>query len=336
MITMKYVFKVLLLALLLSACSPKESSGCPLPPSGFSESDLVGTWDGTKETSGDSIIIINGDGRYKQIMNIKRTGFQYESEWRPWRITYSEQGLPYLHLQGLLMCAYWDQIDCGTGETGIEPGGPAKDIYADTTYWYDFCQKKWITTSNEGVFMVFGGHKYKRDPRKIRLVPFTKSADTSTGSTYYLQESALPTSKPELLSTHAVDSTSELKSTPDVTHCISAGAWDSTAESNAAKAARDGICVEIGGERFVKHSIGTQISRGGSQGGVYVVWAPNPFGLVMVGQDWMAQVMGATELRLLKREGDQLYPENSTIPVLQDMGNDNYLALVNFYEQVLP
>jgi len=95
---------VLLVVLFLVACSSKESSGCPLPPKGFSESDLVGTWGGTIETAWDSTIIIRADGRYKQIMNIERTGFKYESDWQPWRVTYSDKGLPYLHLERLLMC----------------------------------------------------------------------------------------------------------------------------------------------------------------------------------------------------------------------------------------
>ena len=187
MIKMKYAFMALLMVLLLVACSPKESRGCDQPPKeGFSESDLVGTWGGDIEHAWDSLIVIRGDGRYKQIINVKRTGFQYESDWRPWRVTYSERGLPYLHLEGLLMCAYWWQIDCRTGNTGIEPGGPAKDIYGDATYWYDGCQKEWVNTPGEGVFMVFGG--YELSTRGIRLVPFTKSPDGVTGSDLILRE----------------------------------------------------------------------------------------------------------------------------------------------------
>jgi hypothetical protein len=74
MIKKEYSLLVLLITLLLVACRSEESSGC-LPPKGFSESDLVGTWDAPGER-GDSTIIISGDGRYKQIMNIQRTGFK--------------------------------------------------------------------------------------------------------------------------------------------------------------------------------------------------------------------------------------------------------------------
>jgi len=187
---MKYAFIVLLMILLLAACNSKESSGCPLPPPKFSESDLIGTWSGSIETAWDSTIVIGGDGRYKQIINIKRTGFQYESDWQAWRVTYSEEGLAYLHLEGLLMCAYWYQIDCATGETGIEPFevGDTKDPFADATYWYDGCQEKWVDTPGEGVFMVFGVPRASIiPPRGIRLVPFTKSSEP-TGPAYELRE----------------------------------------------------------------------------------------------------------------------------------------------------
>jgi hypothetical protein len=188
MIKKKHFFIVLLIVLLLGACSSKESRGCNRPiEEGFSESDLIGTWD-AMDSLMDSTIIIRGDGRYKQTIYVERTGFKYESDWRPWRITYSDQGLPYLHLEGLLMCAYWRQIDCSTGKTGIEPveGGDTKDPFADETYWYDFCQEEWVNTPGEGVFMVFGG--FKLEPREIRLVPFTKSASGTSGPTYYLHE----------------------------------------------------------------------------------------------------------------------------------------------------
>ncbi len=181
---------VLLLILLFGACRSEEPDECPLPPQGFSESDLVGTWGGTIETAWDSTIVIRGDGRYQQIINIQRTGFKYESDWQPWRITYSEKGPPYLHLQGLLMCAYWEQMDC-TGKTGIEPitPGDTKDPFASATYWYDYCQEKWVDTPGEGVFMVFGVPRASIiPPRGIMLVPFTKSPDGVTGPPYELRE----------------------------------------------------------------------------------------------------------------------------------------------------
>lgn len=195
----KYTLLAWLVFLLLTACNAEEPKrGCNWPAKEeFSESDLIGTWGGTKETAWDSLIVIRGDGRYKQIMNIKRTGFQYDSDWRPWRVTYSEQGLPYLHLEGLLMCAYWEQIDCSTEQTGIEPftPGDTKDPFGDATYWQDVCQNKWVNTPGEGVFTVIGG--YKLPPRGIMLAPFTKSPDGVTGPAYELHEPNLSTVTPD-------------------------------------------------------------------------------------------------------------------------------------------
>jgi hypothetical protein len=181
-------FVALLIALLLSACGSKESSGCPLPPKGFSESDLVGTWHAIDSLK-DSILIIREDGRYKQTMYVKRTGFEYESDWQPWRITYSDKGLPYLHLEGLLMCAYWYGMECTQKVVPTVGVGDTRDPFGDAAYWYDGCQKKWVDTPGEGVFKVFGvPPRFDQPPRGIHLVPFTKSTDTSTGPWYELRE----------------------------------------------------------------------------------------------------------------------------------------------------
>jgi hypothetical protein len=116
MIKRHHPFIVLLMVLLLGACKSEASSVCSPSQKGFSESDLIGIW-GAR----DFTIVIRGDGQYKQIVNVEWQEFKYESDWKPWHVTYSDRGLPYLHLEGFLMCAYWDQIDCRTGKTGIEP-----------------------------------------------------------------------------------------------------------------------------------------------------------------------------------------------------------------------
>jgi hypothetical protein len=182
---------VWLIVFLLAACSAEGSGGCDQPPKeNFSEADLVGTWS-AMGSQGDNTIIIREDGQYQQLMNVKRTGFQYESDWKPWRVTYSEQGLPYLHLEGLLMCAYWDQMDCSTGQTNIEPftPGDTQDPYGNATYWYDGCQQKWVSTPGEAVFFVF---EVPRDPiiapRGIDLVPLTKNPDGPSGPTFILHK----------------------------------------------------------------------------------------------------------------------------------------------------
>jgi len=188
MMKKKHSFMLLLIILLLSACSSKESGGCPLPPKGFSESDLVGTWHAIDSLQ-DSAFIIREDGLYKQTMYVKRTGFKYESDWQPWRVTYSNKGLPYLHLDGLLMCAYWYGMECTQKVVPTVGVGDTRDPFGDAAYWYDGCQKKWVDTPGEGVFKVFGvPPRFDQPPRGIRLVPFTKSTDTSTGPWYELRE----------------------------------------------------------------------------------------------------------------------------------------------------
>lgn len=189
------IFIVLLGVLLLVACTGAETRGCDQPPKeGFSESDLVGTWVGSIESPKDSFIVIKGDGTYKQRMNIKRTGFSYDGVWQSWSLTHSENGLPYLHLSGLRMCAYWYQMDCATGKTRFESPEQksGKDWVVDDSYWYDACLKKWIYTPDEGVFMVWGiparyDIELKASPRGIKLVPFTKSFE-NTGPSYRLLE----------------------------------------------------------------------------------------------------------------------------------------------------
>ncbi len=186
----RYSLAVLLVGLLLVACSSNGPSGCPLPPKGFSEADLIGSWVGI-DAHKDSAITIREDGRYKQTVHIIRTGFDYESGWLPWSVTYSEPGLPYLHLEGFLTCAYWYQVGCDTASAGVEPLplGDTKDPFADQAYWFDFCQEKWVHTPGEGVFVVLGvPAQFTQPPRGLSLVPFSKSPDTNTGPAFELRE----------------------------------------------------------------------------------------------------------------------------------------------------
>jgi hypothetical protein len=197
MIKMKYAFMLLLMVLLLSACNVEESNGCSPPSQGFSEADLVGTWSAIG-SQGDNSFMIRRDGQYKQIMNVKRNGVKYESDWRPWRVTYSEQGLPYLHLEGFLMCAYWDQIDCNTGQTGIEPFTPGntQDPYGTADFWQDICQEKWVSTPGEAVFIVARSPAPFVTSHGIMLAPFTRNPDEPSGPVFRLQEPATLTNTP--------------------------------------------------------------------------------------------------------------------------------------------
>lgn len=180
----KLIIVTFLVVFLLAACGSEEMSECSQPPEGFSSSSLVGTWGGTIDTAWDSTIVIREDGRYKQSMNIQRTGFKYESDWLPWRLEYSQQGVPYLHLEGMMLCgAYYYVIEC-TDKTALTGVG---------TNWYDACKQKWEYINNEGVFRISIGSAQ----RKTRLVPLTKSSDGPTGPSYTLRELNLLTSTPD-------------------------------------------------------------------------------------------------------------------------------------------
>lgn len=149
-------------------------------------SHLVGTWNGTIDTARDSTIILREDGKYKQILHLKRTGFTFESEWQPWELKYSADGNAYAHLKGFLMCAYWFAIECGKIPS-IEPYevGDTKDPFGGEFYWYDACQEKWVETPGEAVFRL---RVLGLQPRRINLAPYTKSPDSATGPWYELRE----------------------------------------------------------------------------------------------------------------------------------------------------
>ena len=141
---MKKYYLLVSLVLFLVACSANQNDkfdAC-LPPSNFTEEDLIGTWKtGTADIN--DTLIIKGDGTYKQIIHSETPAFDYESDWQPWRLEYAESGLPYLHLEGMRLCVYWEQIDCKL---------PSGNVYE----WYDFCQEKWIKMIDEGILIVVG------------------------------------------------------------------------------------------------------------------------------------------------------------------------------------
>jgi hypothetical protein len=167
-------------ALLLGACSmsqPRPADRCPLPPKSFSATDLVGTWVAGWSDDLDTLII-RADNTYKQLIHLRAPTFDYESDWQPWRIDYSVEGRPYLHLEGMRLCAYGggeiaacNQIGGGTGNSG---------------YWYDPCRDTWLQMPGEGVLIVVGPTPGFQPPaRGIHLFLLMKGED---GWDYQLQQ----------------------------------------------------------------------------------------------------------------------------------------------------
>ncbi len=121
-----------------------RANKCTLPPTNFSEQDLVGTWWAgyESEPKHSDTLIIRDDGTYKQIIHLDVPMVDYESDWQSWWLEYHESGIPYLHLEGMSFCAMNPNFDCG------HPTGKQ--------YPYDFCEDRTIAVENEGVLIVIG------------------------------------------------------------------------------------------------------------------------------------------------------------------------------------
>jgi hypothetical protein len=121
------------------------------------------------------LLIIREDGKYKQIINLKTPAVDYESDWLPWSIEYDENGLPYLHMEGMRLCAYApDLIDCE--QVG---GGEEDQSLFNAGYWYDFCKKEMTLMPNEGTLIVLGvPERFVQPPRgiELRLLMYTESS----------------------------------------------------------------------------------------------------------------------------------------------------------------
>lgn len=172
---------------LLYACAKSQSSVCDSAPEGFAEVDLVGTWAAGWSRPGkpDDTLIIREDGTYKQILDLERpesSSFKYESDWQSWWLEYGENGLPYLHLEGMRLCAYpGGYIDCEVVGGGDSP----------ETKWYDPCQKTWVNMPGKGILIALGSPEGTiPPPRGFDLVLFRRGEDIWF---YSLHETATPT-----------------------------------------------------------------------------------------------------------------------------------------------
>jgi hypothetical protein len=166
------LFLILPIFILIVSCGnssqQNKSSECSLPPEGFSRAALIGSWRAGLEFHSDTLFI-RDDGTYKQIIHSDNPPFEYESEWQAWWLDYSENGLPYLHLKGMLLCVYWIGIDCS--DTGNEE-----------YQWFDYCKKEWINMSGEGILIVRAAPEgFSRPPRGIWLSALQKSTEDVTG-----------------------------------------------------------------------------------------------------------------------------------------------------------
>ena len=139
---MKWIGLLLWLPLLLSACSLGTDTTMPCqPPEGFAEADLVGTWASIQKIDfGGDTLVIREDGLYKQTIDIKMPDFHYESDWQPWRVEYSENGVVYLHLTGMRLYAFNPNLI----EEGVVGGGDA--------WFVDFCSGPVVMPDGKEVY----------------------------------------------------------------------------------------------------------------------------------------------------------------------------------------
>jgi hypothetical protein len=113
---------------------------CSPPSSSFSESDLIGTWMSGRPDQSDTLII-RADGTYQQIIHIEfpeKSPIDYRSDWQGWHLEYSEDNIPYLHLNGMRFCGMNPAISC---EKRDGDG-------------YDFCQDKSMKMNGEGILLM--------------------------------------------------------------------------------------------------------------------------------------------------------------------------------------
>lgn len=175
-------------AILISACGGEEKSVCTPPPQGFSASDLIGTWMAGSPDQSDTLIF-DKNGKYKQTIHLdypEESGapdVNFESEWLPWRLEFAKNGLPYLYLEDMNLCAsYSDIIPCDQ-----KGGGGYNPKAYNSGYWYDPCRETFALMEKEGILIVLGVPKrFDQPPRRIKLFLLLKEADEG-GWTYFFQ-----------------------------------------------------------------------------------------------------------------------------------------------------
>jgi hypothetical protein len=138
---------------------------CPYPVEGFDETSLIGTWRAGFGDSTDTLVF-REDGFYRQTTHVESLGFQMESDWQRWWVTYGPSGTPHLHLEGMRLCVPYDLADCeskGGGETS----------------WWDFCEGQMVRMLDGGMLLAMGvPHGFVAPPRGFSLVPLTRDPDT--------------------------------------------------------------------------------------------------------------------------------------------------------------
>ena len=113
---------------------------CLPPPTNFSDATLVGTWEAGVPRHRDTLTI-SADGTYSQRVYIEfpeGPPLDYQTEALPWHISYSSEGIPYLHLTGYSFCGMNSAIPCTTADGG----------------GHDICRNERIPMNGEAILLV--------------------------------------------------------------------------------------------------------------------------------------------------------------------------------------
>jgi hypothetical protein len=173
----------------LAGCAPvkEEKNRCKPPPQGFTETDLVGTWVKKHLDLRSDTLIIKEDGTYKQIIHLEAYSVDYESDWLPWYIEYTDDDIPYLHMEGLRLCAHVPDLR-GCDQAG---GGDYDWNAFNSGEWFDYCHDKWMVQKGEGILLVNGAVYDGWTDEGIELASLSVSPLDSW--VYRLQRQELPT-----------------------------------------------------------------------------------------------------------------------------------------------
>jgi len=149
------------------------TANCPILPTSFKETYLIGTW--VAEYNGGlgiDTLILKEDGKYKQIYNEPTTGFHYESNWQTWWVESRRVGYLWLHLEGMHRC---DDLP----EVCDQKGGGTSSRTIDNCEYVDVPQK------GEIILVVTGANYYT--PRGI-ILRQTRLAGSEWSYSFRLQQ----------------------------------------------------------------------------------------------------------------------------------------------------
>jgi hypothetical protein len=151
---------------------------CPPLPNSFQINDLIGTWQAKYGDGSTDTLIIQGDGKYKQIYNDPSSKLSFESGLLDWQAEKRESGFIRLHMIGMHRCDDLGSV-CTRQGGGVDP----KELRS-----IDYCEGQVIEMPNEVVLIVTGVPSSNSNiPRGIWLRQ-TRLAGVDWSYTFELQE----------------------------------------------------------------------------------------------------------------------------------------------------